>query len=261
MAASDPKDASTVKDDAAKTDKTQRRKSSLDSETTAKLEWKIKQRSDASELVGRGIVSEEYEDVLHGNKDISDAEKEHLKHENDTKNKIDKVYKMGLRPTATDIEDRGIAPQGSLNFEKGHENDDAVKKAQNQKKQNKEKFAQKFEQRMKPDEAVARHIIDQDSLNKDYDDIEHEHKDEKAKIQRRLSDKLAQRPNAKEMVARGITEDEKEVGPNAEDFDKVDAKKKQEKKDHAKALNDWKRPSPQDVAKKGVIKNDDATKK
>ena len=140
-----------------------KRKESVEAQ---KLDWKFGQRADVSDLVARGIVSEEYEDVLRGKKDATEAEKEYDKQKHDATAKIEKVFKMDLRPTADDVEERGIAPQGSLVAEKGHEYDDAVRKAENEKEMAKKKFAQKFEQRMKPDEAIQRHIIDKDALDK-----------------------------------------------------------------------------------------------
>ena len=137
-----------------------------DSVEAQKLDWKFGQRADVSDLVARGIVSEEYEDVLKGKKDASEAEKEHDKSKQDATAKIGKVFEKDLRPSADDVEARGIAPQGSLVAEKGHEYDDAVKKAENEKEMAKKKLAQKFEQRMKPDEAIERHIIDKDALSK-----------------------------------------------------------------------------------------------
>ena len=138
-------------------------------EAAKKMEWKFGQRSDVKELVARGIVGSEYEAVLKGDKDIEDAEKEHVKSEESTKNKIDKVFKMDLRPSADDVEDRGIAPQGSLAgaTKFGHEyKDEAVSDAENEKKATKEKLAAKFGQRMQPQEAIARNIIDEHALDK-----------------------------------------------------------------------------------------------
>lgn len=132
------------------------------------LDWKFGQRSDVKELVARGIITSEYQDVLKGDKDIKEAEKEHEEHKSQSTKKINKVFKMDLRPSADDVEDRGIAPHGSLAGAKKYkpEYDTAVKKSQNDKKIAKEKLATKYGQRMKPDEAIARNIIDQESLDK-----------------------------------------------------------------------------------------------
>ena len=142
--------------------------SQANSETGKKLDWKFGQRADVDDLVARGIVSDEYKTVLKGNKDANLAEKEHILHEKESKNKIDKVFRHDLRPTADEIEDRGIAPHGSLAGASKQENqydEWAVKKHDYQKKKAKKKLEQKFGQRMKPDEAVARNIIDQHTLD------------------------------------------------------------------------------------------------
>ena len=88
----------------------------------------------------------------------------------------------------------------------------------------------------------------------DYDTIKSEHDTDKAKIAEKLQRNIGQRPDAKELVARGIAEDEKEF---VEDYEKVSQAKKQEKKENKDKLNEWKRPSPQDVANKGVLNKDE----
>ena len=139
------------KDKSNSNSKKKRPSSPIKDEAAKKLEWKFAQRSDVDELVGRGIVGSEYSDVLKGNKDIKDAELEHEKYEKKTKDKINKVFEMDLRPSADDIEDRGIAPSGSLAGAKksGHEykGDIALTDAKNEKKIAKEKLAAKFGQR------------------------------------------------------------------------------------------------------------------
>lgn len=158
----------TKDDDISKPKLSSKQQKQANSEAGKKLDWKFGQRADVDDLVARGIVSDEYKTVLKGNKDADAAKKEHKKHDLESKSKIDKVFRHDLRPTADDVEDRGIAPHGSLAGASKQENqydEWAVKKHDYQKKKAKKKLEQKFGQRMKPDEAVARNIIDQHALD------------------------------------------------------------------------------------------------
>ena len=130
------------------------------------LNWKFGQRSNAKELVERGIVSAEYEQVILGEKDIEDAERERLKNYANTSQKIDKIFKHGLRPSADELELRGLAPPGLLKSENDEMYDSAMEEYEKSRNEPKKKISQKLGQRMPPSEAIARNIIAKDTLDK-----------------------------------------------------------------------------------------------
>ena len=130
------------------------------------LDWKYGQRSNPNELVGRGIVSNEYFEVIRGDKDINDAEKEKANKFADTSLKFDRMLKHSLRPSADDLEMRGLAPKGSLNAMNDEEYNSAMEEYSQQKNEVQQKLEIKYEQRMQPSEAIARNIIESDMLEK-----------------------------------------------------------------------------------------------
>eukprot|EP01083_Nonionella_stella_P047750 127810_1 len=159
------------------------------------LDWKFAQRSSKHDLIMRGIIPEQYAEVIHGNKSLEDAEKEIEIYKRLPAVKIAKRLDMKMRPTRKDLQDRGIVPDW--------DNPNMVKET---KQKNKASLAMKFEQRMDPNEADQRAIISKEELfsNKDYATYRQEKKEATKQLKLRMKDSLNQRPDQDDIVLRGI---------------------------------------------------------
>lgn len=121
------------------------------------LDWKFGQRSSTKELQIRGIIPEQYADVVHGNKSLEQAKEEWEAYKRQSLMKIKNKVDLKFRPSKKDLKDRGIVPD----WENPEASYDDLK---NQQEKNKEALAIKYKQRMDPKEAHDRAIIDQNQL-------------------------------------------------------------------------------------------------
>jgi len=131
------------------------------------LEWKFGQRSNLQEINSRGIISDEYINVVRGDKDIDKANDEIKINKKSMVKNLNKKFEKKLRPSMSDLELRGLVPHGIF------ENPDtAIQEMEDYKTKTKNSFVTRFNQRMMPEEAITRNIIERDYLSKDLDIVE-----------------------------------------------------------------------------------------
>eukprot|EP01084_Bolivina_argentea_P301268 519690_1 len=159
------------------------------------LDWKFAQRSSKHDLIIRGIIPEQYAEVIHGNKSLEDAKKEFEAYKRLSTVQVAKRLDIKMRPTRKDLQDRGIVPNW--------DNPNIVRET---KEKNTESLAMKFGQRMDPHEADQRAIINKKELfsNKDYETHRQEKKEATKQLKLRMKDSLNQRPDQDDIVFRGI---------------------------------------------------------
>ena len=121
------------------------------------LDWKFGQRSSTKELQIRGIIPEQYADVVHGNKSLEEAKREWEAYRKESSLKIKNKVSLKFRPSKKDLKDRGIVPDWE-------DPDKVVFEMKEIKRKNKESLAMKYGQRMQPEEAEQRAFIVQDEL-------------------------------------------------------------------------------------------------
>eukprot|EP00485_Elphidium_margaritaceum_P008687 CAMPEP_0202708218 /NCGR_PEP_ID=MMETSP1385-20130828/20456_1 /ASSEMBLY_ACC=CAM_ASM_000861 /TAXON_ID=933848 /ORGANISM="Elphidium margaritaceum" /LENGTH=1487 /DNA_ID=CAMNT_0049367141 /DNA_START=35 /DNA_END=4498 /DNA_ORIENTATION=+ len=174
------------------------------------LDWKFGQRSSTKELQIRGIIPEQYADVVHGNKSLEEAKREWEEYRKKSsatlKNKMDAKF----RPSPQDLVDRGIVPDW--------ENPNA---SSEHKRRNTDLLKMKLSQRMDPDEADQRAIISKDELfsNLDYDEHRKQKEQASKELKSKMNTTLTQRSGVDEVVDRGIVrreylEDDPEIATN-----------------------------------------------
>ena len=117
------------------------------------LDWKFGQRSSTKELQIRGIIPEQYADVVHGNKSLEQAKEEWEAYKRESSQKIKNRIDLKFRPSKKDLKDRGIVPDW-----------DNPNKLKEEQEKNKQSLAMKYKQRMDPKEAHDRAIINQNQL-------------------------------------------------------------------------------------------------
>eukprot|EP01084_Bolivina_argentea_P180585 311999_1 len=159
------------------------------------LDWKFGQRSSAKEIQIRGIIPEQYADVVHGNKSLEDAKKEWEESKKEPSNKIKNKIDLKFRPTRKDLQDRGIVPDW--------ENPNFTKEM---KEKNVKSLSMKLKQRMDPNEADQRAIINKQQLfsNKDYSEHFREEKEANKQLKLKMKESLTQRSNKNDIIFRGI---------------------------------------------------------
>ena len=101
----------------------------------------------------RGIIPEQYAEVAHGSKSLEEAREEWEEYRRRSSKNIKNKIDLKFRPSKKDLTDRGIVPDW-----------DNPNMLQEERQKNKDSLTMKYNQRMDPNEAHARAIIDQHQL-------------------------------------------------------------------------------------------------
>jgi len=148
--------------------------------------------------------------------------KKHKKLDNQWQKKLNQKLDKKVRLSINDLEARGLVPPGIF-----QDPDLASQQMEEYKTKTKNSFISKFEQRMMPEEAIARNIIDKDHLSKDVDVIEKEKEEKRKKLTAKMDETIKQRALPNEVIARGVLIDEEEL---SKDINEVLDQKQQQKK-------------------------------
>eukprot|EP01084_Bolivina_argentea_P165007 286768_1 len=204
------------------------------------LDWKFGQRSSTKELQIRGIIPEQYADVVHGDKSLEDAKKEWQLYKKKSSIKIKNKINLKFRPTKQDLRDRGIIYE-----------ENEMKELKKTKKKHIKSLSMKIGQRSSTNELQIRGIIPAQYTNvvhgnKSLEDAKKEWKLYKKKSSIKIKNKinLKFRPTKQDLRDRDIFYEENEM-----------KELKKTKKKHIKSLSNkfGQRLSTNELQIRGII--------